>query len=776
MNTQAHKVLKIIWNQLYPNDKIQQMLPLYRSLLYLCSVIIDDLFQYDRLDDTIVTTITSILLGDITTLSSATAIQTITTLHSKYQQSLSTIKEAKRLFTKPMPRVIVDIDLDQRVVYCNNVGIIDHRTYCLSQRSQPRTTAIPFKVYCDHYEPYNALLTLEEASNIKNYLIQYGSCDDGFTRHLWSDYVCINPYSDSDKADQISIMGQIYYHGTTLIVGLHLSPTPPPEEYLIRAWCYQERVFGNIKINWDLDRDNIELKHIISYTRSFMEYLGTLIHLQQQLIDPLKYNEEWRKNKSCNFLIHYPNNITDLYHEIITNLTENNEVKSNAITLQLCKKIITLREQIFLDGNDIFIPSEWPIHFYRCKVTFSKDRLYAIWGIPCYLHDIPLDYNDANKSWDRIEKQFPDACYAFYTLLPETSDSAVIRDNSNEFREFVSVKDIVLNTLGEKKLTSDDVRMIHGQKEFKFHCNPNKTYLVIWDNEYIGIACDSDGNHHTLHFVATIECIKRGDKVDGERGISWKFIWLTNTILLPIYGLHGTWRDWSQIQKDVTTLALSLPLGGSTTAITAGGKGNVDVKVAAMTTTSVPTSDIFTTPIVNVTPTIKLLTYTTLHYSIPLRLKHVFTGLMLHCKKEKYKHYGSSKQNIVICFDGQRDDNDYFEICGPFGNNKQLTGEVTHGATIRLKHQVTGCWLHSQDGILSPVTRQQEVACYQRGDTNDNWRYEIIDRERFRLIHCNTNYALHSHSGYYFGPQRHQEVTCFADRDDNDLWCVDYQP
>ncbi len=72
----------------------------------------------------------------------------------------------------------------------------------------------------------------------------------------------------------------------------------------------------------------------------------------------------------------------------------------------------------------------------------------------------------------------------------------------------------------------------------------------------------------------------------------------------------------------------------------------------------------------------------------------------------------------------------------------------------------------------SPLSRQQEVSCYQGTDTGDNWKIELLDSsakewqigQPIRLQHIDTLQYLHSHKAHRYGhPIPNQfEITAFA--------------
>lgn len=117
---------------------------------------------------------------------------------------------------------------------------------------------------------------------------------------------------------------------------------------------------------------------------------------------------------------------------------------------------------------------------------------------------------------------------------------------------------------------------------------------------------------------------------------------------------------------------------------------------------------------------------------------------------------------------------------------------VRYGATVKLRHAVTGNALHSHLLVYGhPGTSgQQQVTCYAGNDDNDLWRMKGPDGQpddfRFgqraqhgdviRLEHVLTTRNLHSHNGFPSPVTGQQEVTCFGESsigDGNDNWRVE---
>ena len=152
-----------------------------------------------------------------------------------------------------------------------------------------------------------------------------------------------------------------------------------------------------------------------------------------------------------------------------------------------------------------------------------------------------------------------------------------------------------------------------------------------------------------------------------------------------------------------------------------------------------------------------------------VKLSHVWTGRTLHSHQLVY----ADGHQQVTGFSGA-DDNDRWLIVGD-----RPGVHLSHSSVIRLRHASTGRWLHSEAGVPSPITHQQEVSASDDGSL-DSWRVELegTDRpwtagSRVRLVHVPTGTTLHSHrhsDAHLTAGQ--QEITAYGKRDDNDWWTV----
>ncbi|KAF0974242.1 hypothetical protein FDP41_006852 [Naegleria fowleri] len=168
-----------------------------------------------------------------------------------------------------------------------------------------------------------------------------------------------------------------------------------------------------------------------------------------------------------------------------------------------------------------------------------------------------------------------------------------------------------------------------------------------------------------------------------------------------------------------------------------------------------------------------------------VKLRHKGMNCRLHSHAVKYG--SGSGQQSVTCFPGEGDENSYWVIKGAYSADKKGEDSCPHGTvlktglTVRLEHAQTGGRLHSHLH-LSPLSRQQEVSCYEGQDTGDNWIVELVSSssnalekgDSFRLKHVDTGKYLHSHNMQYGNPIPGQlEVTCVGSSNSNTIWVAE---
>ena len=115
---------------------------------------------------------------------------------------------------------------------------------------------------------------------------------------------------------------------------------------------------------------------------------------------------------------------------------------------------------------------------------------------------------------------------------------------------------------------------------------------------------------------------------------------------------------------------------------------------------------------------------------------------------------------------------------------------ITHGTRFRLRHKLTGLYLHSHDIKLPKGSKQQQVTCFGGRNSDDLFFLKsrhgqsergmdgrpVANGSIVRLQHVNTKRNLHSHSLPSHVANGQHEVTCWqtnAGGDSNDNWKVE---
>ncbi|KAK4516034.1 uncharacterized protein ATC70_010995 [Mucor velutinosus] len=121
--------------------------------------------------------------------------------------------------------------------------------------------------------------------------------------------------------------------------------------------------------------------------------------------------------------------------------------------------------------------------------------------------------------------------------------------------------------------------------------------------------------------------------------------------------------------------------------------------------------------------------------------------------------YGSgSGQQSVTGFPNADDGNSFWIVEAASGKACSRGEPIPCGSAIRLKHANTQGYLHSHLH-QSPLSRQQEVSCYDGKDSGDNWKVECLNsgdkmwhREQpVQFVHEDTYAYLSSNSNHQFG-------------------------
>ncbi|KAI8370781.1 MIR motif-containing protein [Choanephora cucurbitarum] len=139
-----------------------------------------------------------------------------------------------------------------------------------------------------------------------------------------------------------------------------------------------------------------------------------------------------------------------------------------------------------------------------------------------------------------------------------------------------------------------------------------------------------------------------------------------------------------------------------------------------------------------------------------IKLTNSASGYKLHSHGVTYG--SGSGQQSVTAFPESDDANSFWVVEAATDMICKRGQPVPCGSLIRLRHPNTQGYLHSHDHP-SPLSRQQEVSCYDGKDSGDNWRVECLTgkketwlrEEPIQLVHQDTQTYLSSSTNYQFG-------------------------
>ncbi|KAG1444457.1 hypothetical protein G6F56_010289 [Rhizopus delemar] len=128
---------------------------------------------------------------------------------------------------------------------------------------------------------------------------------------------------------------------------------------------------------------------------------------------------------------------------------------------------------------------------------------------------------------------------------------------------------------------------------------------------------------------------------------------------------------------------------------------------------------------------------------------------LLFVSAEKPEEGSGSGQQSVTGFPESDDANSLWIVRAAFGNVCERGEPVPCGSTIRLKHANTKGYLHSHLHS-SPLSRQQEVSCFDGNDDGDDWKVECsgthwLREEPVQLVHKQTSTYLTGSESHTFG-------------------------
>ncbi|KAI9491043.1 MIR motif-containing protein, partial [Zychaea mexicana] len=116
---------------------------------------------------------------------------------------------------------------------------------------------------------------------------------------------------------------------------------------------------------------------------------------------------------------------------------------------------------------------------------------------------------------------------------------------------------------------------------------------------------------------------------------------------------------------------------------------------------------------------------------------------------------GSGQQSITA-FAEADDSNSFWLIQAGAGKRCKRGEPVPCGSIVRLRHANTKAYLHSHLHS-SPLSRQQEVSCYDGEDTGDDWKVECPSgkywtrEEPIQLSHMDSKTYLTSSTSHQYG-------------------------
>ena len=113
-----------------------------------------------------------------------------------------------------------------------------------------------------------------------------------------------------------------------------------------------------------------------------------------------------------------------------------------------------------------------------------------------------------------------------------------------------------------------------------------------------------------------------------------------------------------------------------------------------------------------------------IHYGDIVRFMHMETGKYLYSFPGIYTHASTSHQQAVVAIPF-KDSNTHWVVVPPSGQSLETSyfKEAQPGA-FRLEHHNTRRLLHSHVGHPSPVSKAQEVTCFDSvssADVNNDW-------------------------------------------------------
>ena len=169
-------------------------------------------------------------------------------------------------------------------------------------------------------------------------------------------------------------------------------------------------------------------------------------------------------------------------------------------------------------------------------------------------------------------------------------------------------------------------------------------------------------------------------------------------------------------------------------------------------------------------------------YGQRIILQHINSNVHLHSHGINFIHEEGSGLQEVTGFTATdlTDPNDVWivEACS---DQLSAVGSVGNNEIIRLRHEATGKYLHSDSAFKSPISMLQEVSCTMPGDDNDaldHWKMELVNAHRYvsvddtiRLHHVASKGKLMTVCDVLLKGHSQQEITVnIGGSNDNELW------
>ncbi|OQR91223.1 hypothetical protein ACHHYP_04866 [Achlya hypogyna] len=401
-------------------------------------------------------------------------------------------------------RVILSISVGDATIVCTRSDI-SASVHAISHRWQDRKGTTTYTVKCDAETPYSCELLPQEAENLCQYVEQLGP-------GIWLDYVCIDQSSNDDKVAQVTIMGKIYANATSVVLGPYLNPEMPPRDYLVRAWCFQERMFGPIKFVWDTQA--ADLSYLVAFADDVAVRVPGLQEAFSFVNRPYDWNEDWRVATLRKIGMEYP--ATKELCEGLERLIKHERSETNQRAM--AETVLRIRQAISCTHPATY--SEWNLFIFDCEASVEKDRLFGTWGVPLYQSQLPLSYEYPDATWHLIATQFPEADYAFHA-----PHSAPARPHGG-FTGFCTTTQLVCHIMQHTPLTpGTHAKMPLGAVSYQLS-HSHEQCTLAWDEHYVAIAWDPSPPSQTFHFIVSKECLRRGRNCGGEAGPMKKFIHL----------------------------------------------------------------------------------------------------------------------------------------------------------------------------------------------------------------------------------------------------------